>query len=215
MSITQNTLIGRTRQSIGGATFSTWKGLNVLKSKPITVANPRTAAQIAQRGKLAAAVLLYRLASFLFDVGFKELAIHMSAYNAFVSTNIRNEAISSDPNQPIDAPANFQTGKGSLYPVPITTAVADNSANTVTITYPATVIADQLGSDFAYAAAYTATGTFLGASDGADTRTDAGLNFTTVGMPAAGQTIWVYLFFAQASSGKVSDSDNISTVVVA
>lgn len=34
MARVQNTLIGRASGSVGGATFTTWKGINVLKSKP-------------------------------------------------------------------------------------------------------------------------------------------------------------------------------------
>jgi len=49
MTKVQNPVIGRSRGSAGGMTFSKSLGKNVMRAKPFEVANPRTAAQVVQR----------------------------------------------------------------------------------------------------------------------------------------------------------------------
>lgn len=90
MAIPQNTLIGRTRRSIGNVEFSSWKGINVMKSKPITVANPRTDLQVLQRSKLSQIVAIARMVSGAYQLGYVQQAVKQSTYNAFVSYNVRN-----------------------------------------------------------------------------------------------------------------------------
>ena len=48
---TQNAIFGRSRKSFGSATAYTMNGQNVVRTKPIAVANPRTPAQQAQRAR--------------------------------------------------------------------------------------------------------------------------------------------------------------------
>src|SRR5574344_1175407 len=96
MAIVQNTLIGKASGSVGGTTFTSWKGKNVLKSKPAQVANPRTAAQTAQRTKFIGAVASYRQMAPVVQQGFAGLAVGKSAYNAYASENIKNGSLSSD-----------------------------------------------------------------------------------------------------------------------
>ena len=90
MTIVQNTLIGKSKQSIGNATFTTWKGRNVLKSKPVSVANPKTDSQLMRRSALIQTVELYRKVSGVINAGFNELATTISAYNAFCSYTLKN-----------------------------------------------------------------------------------------------------------------------------
>lgn len=49
LAVVQNTLIGRSRNKVGSTVFSTWKGINVLKSKPLTVAQPPSIKRDAQQ----------------------------------------------------------------------------------------------------------------------------------------------------------------------
>lgn len=90
MAVVQNTLIGKSRQSVGGTTFSTWKGINVLKSKPTAVANPKTDLQLMQRSALQQTVSLYRVISAVVKRGWRKFAIQKSEYNAFASNTLKN-----------------------------------------------------------------------------------------------------------------------------
>ena len=51
MAKVSNTLIGKTRGSVGNVTFTVWKGRNVIKEKSNAPANPNTLLQQAQRAK--------------------------------------------------------------------------------------------------------------------------------------------------------------------
>lgn len=89
MAVTQNPIIGRARGSVATTTFTTWKGLNVIKAKPITVANPSTAGQVRQRGRLR---FISRLASRIAPVvrrNFALLAVGKTAFNAFSQANFQ------------------------------------------------------------------------------------------------------------------------------
>lgn len=90
MAVVQNPIIGRARNKMGGVIFQTWKGKNVLRSKPLTVANPKTQGQMAQRNKLSEAVKIYRETSGAVQLGYVQQAVGMSQYNAFVSEVMKN-----------------------------------------------------------------------------------------------------------------------------
>lgn len=51
---TQNPLIGRSTKSKGADTFYTLNGQNIVRNKPMAVANPRTPAQVSQRVRFTA-----------------------------------------------------------------------------------------------------------------------------------------------------------------
>lgn len=120
MSVTSNTLIGKSRGKIGNVVFSTWKGINVMKEKPISVANPRSDKQKMQRSALSQIVVIFRLIAAVADLGFKKLAVKKSAWNAFASRNLKNAFdFSAPPTAEFDAPA-LLISNGSIFATPIT-----------------------------------------------------------------------------------------------
>lgn len=150
MSIPQNTLIGKTRRSIGNVTFSTWKGINIMKSKPITVANPRTDKQQQQRDAQKQMVFLARNISAAIKLGFNQLAIGMSAYNAFLSYNLKNAFDMSQPPVATLDPLKLLVSKGTIASTPIVNIVATAGEMGGTITMqggalqPGQSLSDQL-----------------------------------------------------------------------
>ena len=81
-------ILGGFRGRIGNVVGTGWKGIAVMKSLPLTVANPRTAGQVLQRGKFStlvniASVILAGIIKPLWD----RFASGMSGYNAFISAN--------------------------------------------------------------------------------------------------------------------------------
>lgn len=207
-----NTLIGKTYGSVGGATFSSWKGINVLKEKPIP-ANPQTQAQMEQRLKMALFVATYQSMAPGFKVGFSEMAIKKSAFNAFISEAFSSEAWQgSYPSYALD-PAKLNASKGSLYPTEIVTLSADISLNQVEITFGTNLSGNQSSLDVPVIIAYNDDkGTWDGATLG--TRADGSIVCQVPPTSVAGDTIYAWLFFIQPSSGKVSDSalDNVAAV---
>lgn len=60
MARIQNPIIGQAINQAGGMIFSVWKQLKVMRSKPLSVANPRTPAQEAVRRRMALLASLMR-----------------------------------------------------------------------------------------------------------------------------------------------------------
>jgi len=82
-------ILGGFSGKVANVVGSSWKGIAVMKSLPLSVANPRTAAQVAQRTKFSnvtvfAALILSSIIKPLWD----RFAQNMSGFNDFVSTNI-------------------------------------------------------------------------------------------------------------------------------
>lgn len=88
MAITQNTLIGRSKNKVGGTVFTKWKGRNVLKAKPLTVANPQTSPQMVQRGRQSLTVFIGRIMLTMIRTGFQEFSSTTSQWAKFIQKNI-------------------------------------------------------------------------------------------------------------------------------
>jgi hypothetical protein len=207
---TQNTLIGRSSGSIGGATATTWKGINVMKSKPMTVANPRTAGQLAQRAILKNLVFIYRLYAAFFNVGFRQQAIRKSAYNAFASENMKNGSLTGAAENKIAVPALFEASKGTLAGTTPTYVGAPGGSNSVEVNWDSTLSGNQLATDSAYLLVVKADGTPLGITSGTERRDDATSTVALDANMVTGQSYRVYLFFFQESTGKVSNSGSLA-----
>jgi hypothetical protein len=87
MSKVQNPLIGRSSGSIGNSTFSTWKGLNCVRTKPEKVKNPNTSAQQDVRSTFKAVAQFYVIFAAVIDSFFRKAAKRMTASNMFVKLN--------------------------------------------------------------------------------------------------------------------------------
>lgn len=84
-------ILGGVSGKVGGVVGSSWKGINVVKTKPLSVANPRTAGQIAQRNAFSltvqdATALLSTIIKPLWD----RSSVKMSGFNSFIKANIVN-----------------------------------------------------------------------------------------------------------------------------
>lgn len=88
MARVSNPLIGASRNKIGNVVFSNWKGIRVLREKPASVANPQTDLQVRQRSAMAQLVVIGRLLLGAFEVSFRQMAVQMSQFNAFIKANL-------------------------------------------------------------------------------------------------------------------------------
>ena len=207
MAVTQNTLIGRTRGSIGGVTFSKWKGLNVAKGKAENVQQPNTDAQLLQRSKMAIVVALYRSISAIVNTGFKSLAINMSEFNAFTSFNIKNAVAALSATTAELVYANILIAKGPLSPTAITALAGATAQNEVTISFnPALTAPDQSLTDDTLTVVINETNGDISFLGGADTRADGSTIVTMSEDLTSGDVVHGYLFFLNESEFEVSDS---------
>lgn len=81
-------ILGGFSGSVANVVGSSWKGIAVMKAKPLSVANPRTAAQVSNRTAFSnvvafASIILTTIIKPLLD----RVAVQQSGYNLFVSLN--------------------------------------------------------------------------------------------------------------------------------
>lgn len=216
MAIVQNPLIGASKQKMGGAVFTSWKGKNVLKTKPLTVANPKSNGQRQQRNTLQAVLAVYRLIAGAILYGFKQAAIGQSEYNAFMSYNMKNAVTVNDPDDVEVNPANLLVSNGSLGETPMTTVTADASDSNVVVTYPTTTpLTGQAATDIPHAVLHNSTDDtweYLGSNA---TRSAGTATFpVTIDMDES-DNVRVYVFFVSADSSKSSVNSNDTATVQA
>jgi len=215
MATVSNPLIGSTSGSVGGVTFSKWKGINVIKSKPTVVANPNTVKQQAQRASFSFMVAVYRLMVGILVLGFKELAIKKSAFNAFVSTNIKAAFDVSLPPASTFIPENFKISKGTMSDTAIAAVVVDEDTHNLTLSYSDQAnLPGQSLSDLPLMAAFNAdNGEWAsGIGEGSRQSGNAGIAIPLGWLEA--DEIHCYLGFVNVSGDSASDSAYMAAPVV-
>lgn len=113
MARVSNPLIGKSRNKIGGVVFSSWKGINTLREKPATVANPQTDGQVSQRSAMTQIVAIARKVLGAIQISFRQRAIQMSEFNAFVKANLDGAFQRTGANAMIQ-PFNLVFSQGTL-----------------------------------------------------------------------------------------------------
>lgn len=96
MAVSQNPLIGRTRNKIGGVVMSKWKGRNTIRTKPDQVANPNTIGQQAQRSAVRQLNEIGRVWLGAIRLGFSNVRAITSEWSEFFKVNM-NEAFTMAP----------------------------------------------------------------------------------------------------------------------
>ena len=214
--VVSNPLIGKSRQSMGNATFATWKGINVLKEKPQSVANPNSDGQQQQRSAFSQMVTAFRNMPAVVRAGFKKLAVKKSEFNAFTSYNLKNAFDMSAPPAATFVPADALISKGTISSTAAATNTADRSNNTIVVTWSHAVLQPgQSNADLAIIAAYNVTkNDWYGEVTSALRSADTG-SITLPADWAVADSVQVYLAFYNEASGESSDSTNANTAIVA
>jgi len=211
-AVVQNTITGRSRGKVGGLVFSTMFGRNVLKSKPLTVHNPKSLKQRTQRASFVLILEFLRPILSIIKTGFREMAIGMSAFNAAMSFNILN-AISGDyPNFVIDYP-NLLVASGSLEPsdTPSATAIAGHKVTLAWLNNDTDGNASATDI-MAYAIIDTDSGKVfhdITAKKRSDLTVDITVTAATVG-----HDVEVYMFWVSTVTKKVSTSEYLGTKTI-
>lgn len=211
MGVIKRGILGGVQNKIGNVVGSSWKGIATLRSLPLSVANPKTAPQLAQRSKFSQAS---KFGSMILAGAIKPLwdrfAQQESGYNAFVRANINNFEIGDTPNW-----SNMMISKGTVSSSPITSASLDDSAGTLTVNWDSSVGGDSSPTDQAYVVLVCSSVEPLAAiayAEAADR--SAGTCTLPVGVPDFLQTYQVYLSFRRPDGSKVSNSSHIQIVAV-
>jgi hypothetical protein len=209
MAVTQNTLIGRSRQKIGGAVMRSWKGLNVLQSKPLTVANPKTDKQKAQRSALSQLVAMFRQYLSFIRIAFNEMPQGTTQWAQLMKFNLKTGFTFTPPNATLK-PDSLRLSSGTLIGAQDLTFTNPSGRN---ILIQWTDNSGQPGansSDRAVAVILSGTGEIYYIATGSN-RTTEGMQFDVPGSTPFTQ-LHLYFYFDNSSLRKASDSQYIDTL---
>ena len=116
MAISQNPITGRMRQKMSNVVFSTVFSQNVVRSKPLTVRNPRTTGQVNHRDYFTKVVQLCKILKTVEGVAKRSSRTgrspKMSAYSYLIKAFMNAEDRTSTPYKPIWS--NVDIGPGDI-----------------------------------------------------------------------------------------------------
>lgn len=214
MARVSNVLIGKTSGSVGGTTFSSWKGINVLKSKPTVVANPKSDKQLAQRAAFSFMVALYRIITGVVRIGFKELAIGKSEFNAFTGANLKSAFDLSSPPDATFLPENLKISKGTISDTDFSVGPITTATLVAQLEYPLTAsLPGQSATDKPLVVVYNETKDQFYSEIPDATRADGTANVSLPQDWEANDELRFYLGFASADGSAASDSTNKTATI--
>lgn len=202
MGIIRRGILGGFSNRVGNVVGSSWKGIATMRVLPLSVANPRTAAQINVRKNFSG---ITKMASELLTSIVKPLndrfAVRMSGYNLFIQRN--SKAFQDDGTF---QPSELTLSHGRLSEVSIRDVnVVDDLCS---IQWDKTLTGSMdLSSDKVYAVALdSVTGEVLGQSSGTSDRFAGEVDFF---VKSTANAIAAYLAFLRADGTEVSPSSYI------
>ena len=129
MAISQNPITGRMRQKMSNVVFSTVFSQNVVRSKPLTVRNPRTTGQVNHRDYFTKVVQLCKILKTVEGVAKRSSRTgrspKMSAYSYLIKAFMNAEDRTSAPYKPIWS--NVDLGPGEIGSATFTTHIDSGS----------------------------------------------------------------------------------------
>jgi hypothetical protein len=206
-------ILGGVSGQVGNVIGGTWKGIDYLRIKPSSVANPRTEGQVDQRSKFSTVLRFLQPMTDFLRVGFKLYANRMTQFNAAMSYNLNNAITGAYPNFMIDY-ANALVTRGNLTGAS-NGAASSPSAGSVEVTWT-----DNSGSgsaqatDKALIALLNTTRSEAVFTTAGPVRPDG---TATIPVPSeySGEDVEVFLGFVSEDGTKVANSVYLGSVTVA
>lgn len=197
-------ILGGLSGKVGNVIGGSWKGIDYLRIKPSSVANPRTTGQVNQRNKFTATLEFLQPNQAFIKKGYKAYAVKKTEFNAAMSYVLNNAVTGAAPNFQVEySDALLSRGmlSGALNPdtnlataEQVTFSWDDNSNE-----------GNAAPTDKAMVLVYNpAKRESMYVLEGADRSVGA----QTVQIPAtyAGDTVEMFIAFISADGTKVSDS---------
>ena len=113
MGVIKQGILGGVSGGVGTVIGGSWKGINYLRARPSSVANPNSEKQQNQRSKFATALGFLRPLTGLLAVSFRNYAVGMTGFNVAMSYNVKNAITGTYPDFAIDYPSAL-VSKGNL-----------------------------------------------------------------------------------------------------
>lgn len=204
MAIVQNPITGRSSGQFANAIFQTLLGKNVLRSKPLSIQNPRTLGQLTQRARFAFIVQFLRAFLSIIRIGFKLKAIGQNAFNACISYNVSKSISGTYPDYSIDF-AKIMIAQGALLKAGHA-HMDENVPQAVSIGIDENcLMTDPEYNDLAYGLFYNLTKNSFMTSMGIKKRSDWGVNVVPE-LWEVGDVVHGWVFYTSPDGSKVSDS---------
>lgn len=185
-----NGILGGVSGKIGGVIGSSWKGINVVKTRPLSVANPNTVPQQTQRTKFKAVTQFASdILSDFVKPYWDRFAVKQSGFNAFVAANI-----DVFENGQISTPANLAISDGKMSADEIVSCVISGGGNSLTIDWeivPQTKF--KVGNDLADQIVTGREGKVKAVGVNNSTREELGATLNFIEPPVSGEVLYVYL----------------------
>lgn len=145
--ILTNGILGQGRGKVGGVVGGTWKGINYVRAL-VKPANPNTAAQQTQRGKMSDCVEFCKpIVGAIFNAYTDKFQKGMSGFNRFVKDNV------GEFDGDIDYPA-LVMAVGPLFIPAISSVTADSATNNITVAFSTAVGNNGSATDQVFAIAF-------------------------------------------------------------
>nr|WP_320119755.1 DUF6266 family protein [uncultured Marinifilum sp.] len=106
-------ILGGFSGKVGNVIGGNWKGIDYMRVKPASVANPRTEGQVDQRSKFSTVLKFLQPMKDFVKIGFKDYATKMTQFNSAMSYNLKNAIAGDYPDYTIDY-ENALISRGSL-----------------------------------------------------------------------------------------------------
>lgn len=95
-------ILGGLSGKVGNVVGGNWKGIDYIRIKPTSVANPRTEGQVNQRNKFTVTLEYLQANKDFIKIGYKSYAIKKTEFNAAMSYVLGNAIIGTSPNFNVD-----------------------------------------------------------------------------------------------------------------
>lgn len=206
-------ILGGFSGKVGNVIGGNWKGIDYMRVKPASVANPQTEGQMDQRSKFSTVLEFLQPMKDFVKVGYKNYAIKMTQFNSAMSYILKNAVSGSYPNFTIDY-ANALISRGSLAGV-LNGAAASSAAGAVEFTWDDNSNDGNAEKrDKAMILAYNpAKGEAIFITDGSNR--NSGAESLTVPDSYSGDTVECFISFVSEDGHSVSNSKHVGSVTVA
>jgi hypothetical protein len=206
-------ILGGFSGKVGNVIGGNWKGIDYMRVKPASVANPRTEGQVDQRSKFSTVLQFLQPLKGFIKVGFRGYAIKMTEFNSAMSYNLNNAVIGSYPDFSVDF-ANALLSRGGLTGALNASAGSELAGSVQFAWADNTIDGNARATDKAMVLIYNQNkkeAVYL--TDGAVRTTES--QTLTVPDQYSGDTVHAFIAFISEDGKEISNSKYIGSVVVA
>lgn len=102
MAVISKGILGGISGKVGTVVGASWKGIDYIRSKPASVANPRTEGQVNQRSRFSTTLDFLQPNLGFIKIGYKGYAVQKTAFNAAMSYVLNNAITGTAPDFEVD-----------------------------------------------------------------------------------------------------------------